>query len=138
MGAAQRRKGAVGEREAAAFWRPVFPACARRSSGEESQERQGADLKNTPGYVYQVKTMARPNSLAALAEAISACRDGEIAIAHCRRVQRGRCAGEPPTVTMLARDARFLIYAVERFRIAMPRRIEELRAEVDTPTSQEE
>lgn len=138
MGRSQRAKGARGEREAAAFWKPVWPDCARRTCGEESQEDRGRDLKNTPGWCVQCKTTARPNPLAALAEAISAAHDGEIPLAHCRRVISGRPAGEPPTVTMLARDARLLICVYDRFRAAFPRRVEELRRECDAQPEKED
>jgi hypothetical protein len=129
MGRSQREKGKREELEARDFWRSVFPNCQRRSTGEESQTDCGRDLKNTPGYTIQVKGMARPNPLAALSEAISAAHDGEIPIAHCRRVVSGLPAGEKPTVTLRASDARWLILVFERFRATMPMRVEELRRE---------
>ena len=131
MGRSQREKGKREELLARDFWRPVFPECERRSCGEESQVDQGRDLKGTPSYCFQVKGMARPNPLAALEEAISAAHDGEIPIAHCRRVVSGRPVGEQPTVTMRATDARLLILVFERFKAVMPMRVEELRRECE-------
>jgi hypothetical protein len=131
MGRSQRDKGKREELLARDFWRPVFPECERRSSGEESQQDQGRDLKGTPGFTFQVKGMARPNPLAALAEAISAAHDGEIPIAHLRRVQRGHPAGEPPVVCMRATDARWLIHVFCKLRNVMPARVEELRRECE-------
>jgi len=131
MGRSQRRKGAVGERAAAEFYRPIWPDCSRRPCGGESQRDQGRDLDATPGFCVQCKTAARPNPLAALAEAISAAHDGEIPIAHLRRVQRGHPAGEPPVVCMRATDARWLIHVFCKLRNVMPARVEELRRECE-------
>jgi len=137
MGRMSREKGARGEREAAHFWQPVFPECRRRCCGEESQGSQGRDLAETPGYCVQVKHMARPDEFRALHEAIAASRDGEIPLAHCRRVLPGNgrtiCAA---TVTLRATDARLLIAVFERFRLAFPSRIPEIRGELEAATKQ--
>lgn len=69
MGKLSRDKGARAEREVAALLRSIFPDCSRRSTGEESQERQGADLKNTPGFVIQVRCAGKLTPLAKLSEA---------------------------------------------------------------------
>jgi hypothetical protein len=132
MSRSQRDKGKRGELEAAHFYLPVFPDCARRSCGEESQSAQGRDLKGTPGWCIQVKHMARPDEHKALYEAVAAARDGEIPLAHCRRVLRG--PGRTiyaATITLRATDARLLIAVFERFRLAFPSRVEEIRLELN-------
>jgi hypothetical protein len=126
-----RSKGKREELLARDFWRPVFPGCERRACGEESQQDQGRDLKGTPGYAIQVKGMARPNPLAALAEASVAVHDGEIALAHCRRVESGHPSGEMPTVTLWANDARLLIACFERYRRAFPRCVQIIALALD-------
>jgi hypothetical protein len=132
MGRMSREKGARGEREAAHFWSRVFPECRRRSCGEESQTAQGRDLAETPGYCIQVKHMARPDEHAALHEAIMAARDGEIPLAHCRRVLPGNGRTiYAATVTLRATDARILVAVFERFRLAFPSRVDELRIEMN-------
>lgn len=131
MSAYSRRKGAVGEREAAAFWSRVFPDCHRRACGEESQTAQGSDLADCYPLCVQVKTMARPDVFRALAEAVAAAQPSEIPLAHVRRVKRNVPAGEEPVVVMRATDARWLVAVYERMRVAMPRRVEEIRREVE-------
>jgi len=130
-GRRSRSKGARGEREAADFYRPIWPECSRRPCGGESQRDQGRDLDATPGFSVQVKTMARPNPLAALAEAIAAAREGEIPLAHCRRVRSGHPDGEEPTVMLRATDARWLIHVFNKVRAVMPARVDELRRECE-------
>lgn len=131
MAASQRRKGATGEREAAHFWSAVFPSCHRRACGEESQTAQGRDLADSYPLCIQVKTMARPDPLRALAEACVAAQPSEIPVAHVRRVKRNVPAGEPPVCCLRATDLRLLVAIYERFRVSFPKRVEEIRAELD-------
>lgn len=131
MAASQRRKGCRGELEAAHFLSPIFPDARRRSCGEESQTAQGRDLSGTWPFCVQVKTTAAPNPLAALAEAASAATATEIPCAYVRRVRRGVPAGEQPAIIFRASDARLLIAVYERFRASFPKRVDELRAELD-------
>ena len=67
MSAMQREKGAKAERAVAELLRPIFPQAVRRASGEESQERAGVDLKNTPGMAIQVTVAEKLNLFAKLA-----------------------------------------------------------------------
>jgi len=85
MGALQRRKGAVFEREVAGALQPVFPTANRRSSGEESQEDQGRDLKGTPGWCFQCHHGLQPNIRKKYAEACAAAGEGEIPCAVTKR-----------------------------------------------------
>ena len=67
----------------------------------------------------------------ALAEAVAAAQPSEIPVAHVRRVRRGVPAGEPPVCVLRAADLRLLVAVYERFRASFPKRVEELRAELD-------
>lgn len=90
MARMQREKGAAGERELAALLRPTFPACSRRSSGEESQERRGVDLKGTGEFVIQCQVAGRLTPLAKLSEAATVAQPHEIPLAACRLSSRQR------------------------------------------------
>ena len=78
MGRMQRDKGARFEREVAALLQPAFPEARRRSTGEESQEARGRDLKGTPGWCFQCQHGIRPNIGKKLSEAVAAAGQGEI------------------------------------------------------------
>lgn len=104
MSRAQREKGARGERE----WVELLiasgtaPDARRRSSGEESQEDQGRDIKNTPGICYQVHNGNSSSHEKKLIEAASAARDGEMPAAAIKRTT-GSMRGQF-TVTLRAAD----------------------------------
>lgn len=93
MGKKSREKGAAGERAAAQLLRVVFPRAARRAAGEESQERQGVDLKNTPGWAVQVNVASAPAPLKKFREASGALLDGEKALVLFRQSSRTASTG---------------------------------------------
>jgi hypothetical protein len=102
MGKKSRDKGARGERAVVELLRPLFPRAARRSTGEESQERQGVDLKNTGRLVVQVQCAAVPTIEAKLREAMGVAGKDEVPVAFTRRSSRTRAG--PWTATLLADD----------------------------------
>ena len=129
MSRMQREKGAGAERAAATLLRIVHPECSRRVSGEEGQgEALGRDLKGTPGLCVQVKDEAAPRPLAALDEAIAAARPDEMPMAMVRQSRRG--ASTPIRVVLTLPDALLLLDLYRRWGEVMPRRREELRAEL--------
>jgi len=90
MGKLSREKGAAGERELAALLRPLSPSCSRRSTGEEAQERQGCDLKNTGDFVVQCQVAGKLTPLKKLAEAIAVAKPHEIPLAALRLSSRSK------------------------------------------------
>jgi hypothetical protein len=75
MGTLSRRKGKDGENEAARLLRGVFPEVKRDLT--QYQGRSGLDFTGTPGWLVQVKRLAkRPAVEAMLREAASAPRGG--------------------------------------------------------------
>lgn len=103
MGRTSRTKGAVGERAAAEILRAVFPSCARRAAGEESQERRGIDLKGTPGWAVQVNVSKAPAPLRKFREVSMAVRDDEKPLVLFREQSR-RAAGQPWLACLRADD----------------------------------
>lgn len=83
-----RQKGAAGERRAAELLQPLFPDVRRRAAGEESQERRGVDLKNTPGFAVQVNTSAHPKPIKKFDEVARAAREGERPLSIYRQQSR--------------------------------------------------
>lgn len=132
MSAYQRRKGARGEIEAAHFLGRVFPDAHRRACGEESQDRRGVDLDGCYPFAVQVKVMAHPNPLAALREACAGAMPSEIPCAYVRQVAREKRGSESDAAIIFrAADARWLIAVFEKMRATMPRRVEEIRGELE-------
>lgn len=85
MGARSRRKGAEGEREAAALLRPAFPDARRRACGGEARgDALGRDLEGTPGWCVQVCLAARPPIARKFAEAARAVGVNEVPLALTR------------------------------------------------------
>ena len=113
MGGMSRTKGAVGERAAAEILRPVFPTAARRAAGEESQERRGVDLKNTPGFAVQVNVAKAPAPLRKFREVAGALGPGERPLVLFREQSRS-AAGQPWLACLKAEDLVALLVAVER------------------------
>lgn len=114
MGAMQRRKGAVGEREVAEMLRAVFPNARRRACGEESQCDQGRDLDGTPGYVVQCQSSNAPTIERKLREAVGAAKAGEVPLAFTRRT-RGEWI-----VTLRASDFLAILLAAQPIDEAPP------------------
>jgi len=130
MSALSRNKGATGERWAAdllALAHGLHDA-ERRCSGEESQSEQGRDLKGTPGYCVQVKNVATPSPMRAIAEAEAVCPPYEIPVALVRQSMRGHST--PFRFVFAAEDALFLIELERRFKECFPARHAELREDL--------
>ena len=86
----QREKGKRGELEAVALLRRIFPDVrSKRAGGETLSVDRGRDLLDTPGYAFQVKLTARPQPLAALAEARGAAHHREVPVALVRESRPG-------------------------------------------------
>jgi hypothetical protein len=130
----QRDKGAAAERAAARFLQVIHPDACRRSSGEESQEAQGRDLKGTPGLCVQVKETGSPSPLAALEEAIAAAAEGEMPMAIVRQSRRG--ASTPFRVVLTLDDALHLLDVHRRFGEAFPMRLAELKRDLHADLSE--
>jgi len=133
MGAMSRRKGCRGEREAADLLSRVYPDCQRRAAGEESQDAvRGRDLKGCWPLCVQVKVMAHPNPLAALRESIAAAQPSEMPCAYVRQVSRDARGGlDDAAIIFRAKDALALLAVYERMRVAMPRRVAEIKLELE-------
>lgn len=102
-GAASRRKGKRGEQEVAVLLRPVFPAVrTKRAGGESAAEDRGRDLLGTPGLCVQAKCHAKPQPIAALAEARRAALEAEMPVAFVR--QSSRRESSPWCVILDAQD----------------------------------
>ncbi|MEQ1833003.1 MAG: hypothetical protein ABL977_08095 [Candidatus Eisenbacteria bacterium] len=131
----QRDKGANAERAAARFLACVhgMADASRRSTGEESQEAQGRDLKNTPGLCVQVKEMGAPSPLAALEEAIAAAAPREMPVAIVRQSRRG--CSTPFRLVFTLDDALYLLEIERRFRECFPKRADEIRQQLHTDVS---
>jgi len=108
VSASQRRKGAVGEREAAGLLRQVYPAAFRSAS--QAGRTDEADVEATPWWV-EVKVGARPMPLAALRQA-EAATDGRPALVLARQDRQGW------TVTMRWPDFARLVAEGEAARAA--------------------
>lgn len=103
----------TGELEVVRLLRAIFPLAARRSAGEESQERPGVDLKGTPGLCAQVQLSSAPTIERKFAEALAAHRRGEeVPVAFTRRCSRSR-SGEW-LATLRARDLVLLLGSLPR------------------------
>lgn len=112
MGKMSRNKGAKGEREVAEMLRLVFPNAKRRVSGEESQEDQGRDLKNTGDWVVQCNKAKRPNPIKKFNEAAGACNNHMQRPVAFTKVSSKDSSG-PWLVTLRASDFIDLIKAAD-------------------------
>jgi hypothetical protein len=121
VSASQRRKGAVGEREAASLMRQVYPGAMRSAS--QAGRTDEADVEGTPWWV-EVKVGARPMPLAALRQAEDAT-DGRPALVMARQDRQGW------TVTMRWPDFARLVAEGEAARAAA---VAMARADTERPS----
>lgn len=133
MSRSQRLKGQKGEREAIAFFRAfgVAPDCesaraACRGGGEDGRIR-GRDVVDTPGLCVQVKLRNNPDPVSAIREAEKAATDGELPIAYVRRTTHQKPIA---CIIMRAEDWALWWHIVDRFTLAFPRRVAEIRAQL--------
>jgi len=98
-----RRKGKVGEQDAARLLRPICPEVrTKRAGGESASQDRGRDLLGTPGLCVQVKCHATPQPIQALREATQAAQGNELPVAFVRQSSRG--ASSPWCVILEASD----------------------------------
>lgn len=121
MGMRSRRKGKVGEREAAELLRELYPEAARTIS--QARGAEACDVEGTPWWV-EVKVGAKPNPLAALLQAkldAAAAGDDRPPLVIARRDREGT------TVTLAWSDFAALVRANAEARRTLVRTAKALR-----------
>jgi len=108
MSRLSRRKGKLGEQEAAQLLRPAFPEVrTKRAGGESALQDRGRDLLGTPGLCVQVMLSASPAIERKFREACDVALPNEIPVALTRRTcapgENGK--GGPPWLATLPAEA---------------------------------
>jgi hypothetical protein len=111
-GLMSRRKGKVGEQQAAQLLRAIFPDVhTKRAGGESASVDRGRDLLGTPGLCVQVKCHGAPQPLVAWREACSIAQPNELPVAFVKQSRRGYAF---PWAVVLSAEDFIGLYALAR------------------------